>query len=192
MWDERQLGEYIDAHFTSELFRLETLPHYEVAGDGGDLARYLAGEPGPDMTRKGPWLDVIRGEVARGLHTYRVHVVNGPLSDYLRFEFEWGYTYNEQAGEHIRILDLAERPRPDALVDEDFWLIAGRPERGEPDRVAKMHYDDAGRFLGAELAADEAEVARYRQAREAAWSAAVPFRDYWQAHPQYWRTHRAA
>jgi hypothetical protein len=117
--DEQQLGDYIDRHFTSTLFRLETLDRYEVGSDGDDFARYLTDGPGPDMTRKGSWLDHIRGEVARGLHTYRVHVVRGPLTGYLRFEFEWGYAYNAAVGE-----------------------------------------------------------------------AAVPFADYWDAHPQYWRDRR--
>jgi hypothetical protein len=106
--DEQQLGDYIDAHFTSTLFRLETLSHYDVGSDGGDLTRYLAGEPGPDMTRKGAWMDRIHSEVDRGLRTYRVHVVDGPPSDYLRFEFEWGYVHNAVAGEHIRILRLIQ------------------------------------------------------------------------------------
>jgi len=183
--DERELGEFIDRHFTSELFRLETLPHYSVASDGDDLAAYLAGRPGPDMARKGPWLNVIRDEVSRGLHTYRVHVVTSPLSDYLRFEFEWGYILNAEAGEHIRILDLAERDEPADLIGEDFWFIAGQ----DRDRVARMRYDATGRFLGADVV-DEAEVDRYRRACRAAWTAAVPFEDYWRTHPQYWRDHR--
>ncbi len=33
-----------------------------------------------------------------------------PLSDYLRYECEWGYTYNVTAGEDVRILDLATAP----------------------------------------------------------------------------------
>ena len=184
MLDERELGDYIDRHFTDRLFRLETLPRYETGSDGNDLARYLAGEPGPDMARKGLWMEQIRSEVARGLHTYRVHVVRSPLTDYLRFEFEWGYTYNAQAGEHIRVLDLAERRRPAPLLDEDFWLI------GE-DRAVRMHYDAAGRYLGADIV-PPADLQRYRDARDAAWSAAVPFTDYWQAHPQYWRDRLAA
>jgi hypothetical protein len=177
--DEQQLGDYIDRHFTSMLFRQEFLGEYDVASDGDDLARYLAGEPGPDMNRKGPWMDHIRREVARGLHTYRVHVVRGPLTGYLRFEFEWGYRYNAAAGEHIRILDLAEHPRPAALADEDFWLIGD-------DRAVLMRYAPGGRFLGAEIVSTPA-VPRYRAARDAAWEAAVPFADYWDAHQQYWR-----
>jgi hypothetical protein len=184
MLNEQQLGDYIDRHFTNDLFRLETLDRYEVVSDGGDFSRYLAGQPGPDMARKGPWMDHIRSEVARGLHTYRVHVVTSPLSDYLRFEFEWGYVYNAAAGEHIRILDLAEQQRPDGLLDEDFWLIGD-------DRAIPMHYDPTGRYLGAEIVLG-VEAARFQIARDAAWAAAVPFSDYWQAHPQYWRDRRAA
>ncbi|MGC4959732.1 DUF6879 family protein [Actinomadura citrea] len=186
--DEQQLGAFIDGRFTSELFRLETLDHYEVGGDGDDLAAYIQGRPGPDMARKGPWLDVIRSEVERGLHTYRVHVVRSPLTPYLRFEMEWGYRHNAAAGEHIGIVDLAEQDAPEGLVDRDFWLIAGD---GGPDRVVVMDYDDAGRFRGARVAPD-AEVDRYRRARAAAWDAAVPFGQYWRSHPQFWRDHRTA
>lgn len=184
MLDEEQLGEYIDRHFTSKLSRLETLDRYYVGSDGDDLARYLAGEPGPDMARKGPWMEHIRSEVARGLHTYRVHVVRGPLTDYLRFEFEWGYAYNAAAGEHIRVLDLAEQPKPAAMVDEDFWLIGN-------DRVARMRYGPDGEFIGAEIAPSEA-VPQYVATMDAAWEAAVPFDDYWKAHPHYWRDRRRA
>jgi Family of unknown function (DUF6879) len=182
--DEQELGDYIDRHFESTLFRLETLDLYDVGSNGDDLNRYLAGEPGPDMARKGPWMDQIRSEVARGLHTYRVHVVRGPLSPYLRFEFEWGYLPNEAAGEDIRILDLAEQARPAGLnVDHDFWLIDDRD-------AVRMHYDGSGRFTGAEVLSS-AEVPRYRAARAAALAAAEPFPAYWQRHPEYHQVHQA-
>jgi hypothetical protein len=50
-------------------------------------------------------------------------VLTSPLSEYLRYECEWGYLPNAAAGEDIRILDLAEKPRPDGLISEDFWLM---------------------------------------------------------------------
>lgn len=179
MLDEQELGDYIDRHFTRALFRLETLDLYDVASNGDEYQRYLAGEAKPDPERKKPWMEHIRGEVARGLHTYRVHVVRSPLNDYLRFECEWGYVYNARAGEHIRILDLAERPRPEALLDEDFWMIDDR-------EVLRMHYDPEGRYVGAEVGAEEV-LPRYLAAKKAAWSTGADFYDYWKAHPEYWR-----
>lgn len=179
MLDVQQLGEYIDTYFTQTLFRLETLDQYEVASDGNDFARYLAGEPEPTPERKQPWLHHLRQEAESGLYRHRVHVVHGPLTDYLRYECEWGYAYNAQAGEDIRILDTAERQKPDDLIDYDFWLI-------DNIRVLRMHYGPFGEFLGAEVAPDD-ELPQYIAAREAAWNAAVPFTEYWATHSQYWR-----
>lgn len=184
MFDEQQLGDYIDSHFTRVLFRLETLDLYDVASNGGEYHRYLKGAVSPNTERKKPWMDHIRAEVARGLHTYRVHVVRSPLTDYLRFECEWDYVYNARAGEHIRILDLAEVPRPPDLIEEDFWLVDDR-------EVLRMHYDAEGRYIGAELASEEL-LPRYLAAKEAVWAAGVDFADYWRAHPEYWRDPSAA
>lgn len=145
MFDEKGLGDYINDHFTRSLFRLETLELYDVSSNGDEFRRYVAGAPGPDPERKRSWMEHIRSEVARGLHTCRVHVVRSPLNDYLRFECEWGYLYNARAGEHIRILDLAESERPAELLDEDFWLIDDRD-------VLRMQYDSTGHFVGADIA----------------------------------------
>lgn len=179
MLDERELDEFFAQHFHRTAFRLEVRDSYAVASDGGDLARYLAGEDAPDATRKNAWLDELRADTAAGKRWQWVHVVRGPLSDYLRYEFEWGYAVNIHAGAEVRILDLAECPRPAGLLDEDFWLL-------DDDGVLVMRYDARGRFLGAESTA-LAELARYRRARDVAWQAATPFADYWAAHPGYHR-----
>jgi len=179
MLDERQLGNYIDEHYARTLFRLETLPQYLVDSDGEDYRRYVAGLPGPTMSRKQPWLDTLRVERERGLYQHRVHVWRSPLTDYLRYECEWGYAYNAEAGEDIRVLDTAELTRPAAVIDEDFWLI-------DDTYVVKMHYDPEGRLLGGSIA-EPHEIQRYGDARDAAWQAAVPFVDYWNRHREYWR-----
>lgn len=181
MLDAPQLGEFIKSRFTRLAFRLETLDAYEVPSDGGDPARYLRGEPDPDPERKGAWLTRLREERAAGKARQRVHVLTGPLTNYLRYECEWGYVPNVAVGEDVRILDLAERPRPAELdIDHDFWLL--------DDEVAiRMYYDDAKRFTGAEVVA-EAELPRYRAARDAALAAAEPFTDYWQRHLEYHRS----
>ncbi|MGH3710685.1 MAG: DUF6879 family protein [Pseudonocardiaceae bacterium] len=175
MLNGQELGEYIDQHFTSTLFRLETLDLYDVDSECEDFRRYLAGEPEPTAT----WPDVIRDEVFRGLHTYRVHVVRSPPTDYLRYECEWGYVRNAEAGEHIRIIDTAEQSKPDVVPDHDFWLIGD-------EHLLLMHYDPDCKFQGATIA-DPELIPQYNVARDAAWAAGVDFMEYWQQHPQYRR-----
>ena len=182
MMDERQLGEFLD-QAQHELFRLEVLDAYEVASDGTDFGRYLRGDPEPDPARKGPWLARLAADAARGFRNYRVHVLTSPLSAYLRYECEWGYVPNAAAGEDIRILDLAEKPRPADLVSEDFWLM-------DNHTVILMHYRSS-RFAGAEVLSP-AIAPRYRAARDAAWHSAEPFEEYWSAHPQFHRGREAA
>ena len=179
MLDLDDLDGYFEENFTRTAFRLETLDQYEVASDGNDFGRYLAGAPEPDPERKQSWLDVLRAEVERGAYRHRVHILQSPLGDYLRYECEWGYAPNAKAGEDIRILDTAERSAPEGLPDHDFWLF-------DDKAVLRMHYDADGQFVGGEPLPDEA-APQYRAARDAAWEAAVSFDDYWTGHRQYWR-----
>ena len=108
-------------------------------------------------------------------------MLRAPLSDYDRYACEWGYAYNAPAGDDTRVLDLAERSLPSEVVDHDFWLI-------DHERPVQMHYDDAGRFLGATLV-EPYELSRYQTARDAAWHEAEPFPAWWDRHPEY---HHAA
>jgi hypothetical protein len=179
-----ELGDYIRMRLTKSAFRLELLDLYAVESDGDDLARYLGGEPEPDPVRKQPWLDRLRQERDAGIRRYRVHIVSTPLVPYLRFECEWGYVPNTAAGEEVNILDLAERPRPDGLVDHDFWLIDDR-------YPIRMYYDGGGRYVGAEAVA-ESQLPQYQQARDAALAASERFAEWWARHPEEWRANRTA
>lgn len=185
MLDAPQLGEFIRSRFTRHAFRLETLDAYDVGDDGADVTRYLRGESEPDPERKGAWLARLRAEQAAGKVRQRVHVLRSPLSDYLRYECEWGYLQNVAAGEDVRILDQAERAHPAALdIDHDFWLL-------DDHVVVGMHYDERGQFVGAEIL-DDTELSRYRAAMGTALEAAEPFTSYWNRHPEYHRANRPA
>lgn len=184
MLNESDLSAHVDRHFHRTVFRLERRDLYAVDSDAGNVVRYLAGEPAPAMDVKEPWLRRLSQERAEGKRRSRVHVLCTPLSDYLRYECEWGYTYTSRAGEEIFILDLAERPRPQELIDEDFLLL-------DDEHVVVVHYDNEGRFLGGQPL-PTTEVQRYRQCRDAALVGAVPFEEFWQAHPQDWRVNRAS
>jgi hypothetical protein len=179
MLNEAELGRFVDDRMGHSVFRLETRDRYAVESDAGNVARYLAGEPAPSMAVKGPWLRRLEQERAAGKRRTRAHVLHSPLSDYLRYECEWGYAYTAAAGEEIFILDLAEVPRPDGLVDADFLLL-------DDAEVVLVHYNEDDQFIGAEPR-PSAEVSTYRRCRDAAIAAAVSFGDYWASHSQYWR-----
>ena len=168
------LEQFFDDHFKKSLFRLEVLDFYEP--DNEEFQRYLRGDSGPNMERKQAWLDYIATEVNAGHPMRRVHIVRSPLNEYLQFACEWGYTHNAQAGEQIRILDLANKPANEAIVFEDFWII-------DDKIVLVMHYDDNGVFVKGEVLPEE-EASRYYLAQDAAWADGEPFSQYWENHPQ--------
>jgi len=171
--------EIVTLHGTCEGDRVCPAVH-QVVGEPA----YLAGEPGPDPVSLERALRVVRADAAKGVQSRKVHVLTSPLSDYLRFECEWGFAYSGPAGQHTRILDLAERPRPTALVDHDFYLV-------DDERVLRMHYDGEGHFVGAEEVA-AGLLPRYRAARDAAWAEGQPFEQWWAAHPHEHRANRAS
>ena len=157
---------------------------YAVASDGGDFARYLAGEDLPDAARKNAWLDELRADAAAGKRWQWVHVVHAPLSDYLRYAFEWGYAINIRAGADVRILDLAEHPRPVGLPDEDFWLL-------DDQAVLTMRYGDAGSSLAPSPSARPNWPGTVAPATLPG-TPLQPFAAYWARHPGYHRRARVA
>ena len=181
MLDLPALGGYLSERHSRDLFRLETLAHYDVASDDEDFDRYLDGEPAPTASAKRPWLDRLRGDTAIGRKWRRVHVLRPPLSDYLRYECEWGYTYNTEAGEDVRILDVSQAPAGAEILLSvgDFFVIDG----GEALRV---DYDERGRFRGA-IPVDQAMFDSYQVLADSSWHLSVPFNRWWQVHPQYHR-----
>ena len=180
--EPHELGAFIDEHFHDPghtLFRLETLPAYAVDADGDDYQRWLDGEPEPTWTRKQPWLDTIRRWRNNGQVYRRVRILSPHLTDYERYAAEFGYAYNTQAGEDIRVLRRGEHPIPDGLIERDFWVI-------NDDTVVSMFYDEHGRFDGAE-ATPSGDVAAYVRTRDAAWDAGEPFGAWWARHPELHR-----
>jgi hypothetical protein len=175
---EAELEALFD-EFKHAAFRMETLPRYSVDSETDRLRRYLTGEPLEIEPGTREWLEFMAAEIRSGKRWHKVHILRSPISEYLRFECEWGYAVSTEYGQEVSILDEAERARPEGVPDEDFWLF-------DDDTVARLLYDDGGRFLGAELA-DHAEVSRYRRYRDLALEAAEPFATWWARHPEYKR-----
>lgn len=182
MLTAQELGEYIDTRLAQSAFRLERLDRYDVAADGDDFERFMRGEVAPRPERKQPWLERLRREAEAGILNQRVHVLRTPLTDYLRYECEWGYVPNAHAGEDIRILDLAEHDLPPGVVDHDFWLV-------DNTHAIRMHYDDSGQFIGAEPVDDPS---LYQHSRAVLVADAEPFSAWWGRHCEEWREYRVA
>jgi hypothetical protein len=150
-----------------EAFRLETLPQYLVPQEAEEFAAWQAGRPLPMQTPDtSPWLRRIQTTTARGYRWYRVHVVDHPLSDYMRFEL-YGYQANAAAGEDVFIADRHTHPDLDRLR-EDFWLI-------DNAIAVRMLYDVDGRFLRPEPVDD---VTSYLRMRDTALRHAEPLGSY--------------
>lgn len=177
--DATQLSQVL-ATTHRDLFRMETLPSYDVPINGNDFERWLAGEPEPTWETKQPWMDTLTRWAQEGRPRRRVRVIHDPITEYERYACDWGYRLNEQAGENIRVLDLAETSPPPELQQApgDWWLIDDR-------EVVAMHYYPDGRFMGARRVVDPRHVSLHSQAAAVAWDVAVPFGPWWQAHSQH-------
>ncbi|QFG22866.1 DUF6879 family protein [Actinomadura sp. WMMB 499] len=178
MLSEAELEALFD-DFKDETFRMETLDRYAVSSENERLNRYLSGEPLEIEPATREWLEFMAEEISSGKRWYKVHILRSPISEYLRFECEWGYAVSSQYGQEVFILDEAEHARPEGVPDEDFWLF-------DDGKVALLRYDDGGRFLGAELV-DGAGADAYRGYRDAVMEAAEPFAAWWDRHPEYRR-----
>jgi hypothetical protein len=156
--------------FAASAFRLELRQVYTMPDEAADLRRFARGERPPPDYHYG-WLDTVAEAWRQGKTMRRVRVVTRPLTDYIRWEFAWGFAYNVAAGEDVRILDITGLPGP-GLPDHDFWLF-------DESAVVKLLYRPDGTQAGRELV-ENPDLATYLSWRDAAWKLAVPFTDYWQ------------
>lgn len=167
--------EDFDALFDSfehTVVRLETLPEYRVGGAEAErLAAFHAGRPRPlRSVRNDPWLTRIALTTAAGKSWSRVRVVDDPLTPYQRYQLQ-SHVEAQACGEEV----LIARRSLTSNGGPDFWLFdAGRPGA----RAVVMDYDEQGRWLGAHLVDDPAEVERLAAAVEKVRDVAVPLNEY--------------
>ncbi|MER7707510.1 DUF6879 family protein [Kitasatospora sp. NPDC097605] len=165
----RTLGECFSS-FERTAFRLETLDDYSRSGGVDAYHAFLAGGEQPAEYKAAGWVATVAEATGAGKRMYRVHVLARPLTDYLRFELEWGYHRNMAAGEEFFILDTTDRPNPIPQAP-DFWLF-------DDETVAAMNYDGHGKYLGADFP-DNSRLTEFRAYRDTAMAHAVPFTEWW-------------
>jgi len=155
-----------------EVFRLETHQRYEVPAESAQYEAFMKGLPIPPDPAVEQSMRIIREATARGVLLHRAHVVDLPLTDYLRYEMA-AYAENTAAGETVCI--AVRTPRLAVALREDFVLFdPGTPRQS----VVYMYYDSDGHLTGTHHANDPALVGAAVQLRDAVLAHAVPLRDF--------------
>ena len=161
------------ASFRHSAFRLETLPAYAVDEETESFRAWKEGQPAPPWQLDRDWCRLVAEATAAGKRMHRVRVVRRPLSEYVRFELDWGYPQNVEAGEDIRILELGRDDQLPAIPEPergyDYWCF-------DAVTVVRLEYDGTGRFVGVVGASEHAS--RFVVCQEYANRRAVPFSDY--------------
>jgi hypothetical protein len=159
-------------YFRHEAFRLEAQPMYLVDYEQEPFEDFLRGKlrPATELDYYVPWLEQIREVTASGRRVARVRIVEDPIpTDYQRWE-AWIGKYNIAAGEDIRYI-ARTRARAIGLPDrEDWWLF-------DSERLARMHFDIAGRPIGGQITDEPSVVAQHRTWRDLAVDSSVPTMD---------------
>jgi hypothetical protein len=165
------LGPYL-ASFRASAFRLECRQHYDNPAEREWFARYLQTGEVPVFTPDNDaWCKLVAEARAAGRAVQRVHLIQEPPSDYVRFELECQRA-SLDAGEDIRVIAFRDAEAP-PLGNHghrgDFWLF-------DDETVVELDYDQAGRFLGARQAQESVEY--YRRLRDEAMQWSISLKEY--------------
>jgi hypothetical protein len=156
----------------SSAVHLEMRDTYGVADEAADYERWRnTGDRDLDPSSPywGPWVELVRDAVGRGVTVRRARIVSEPVTDYIRFEHA-GTAVNLGAGEQVRWLPRRQASTV-ALPGNDFWLFDGRLVRWN-------HFTGVGSSAGGEISEDPAVAKLCGDAFEVVWDRAIPHDEY--------------
>jgi hypothetical protein len=159
--------------FRVSAFRLETLQYYALAEDEPRRRAFREGQPLPPRPGKTESLRMIGDAVSAGKLVHRVHVVDHPLSDYIRYELAV-YPENIAAGEDVRI---APRSADRGLsgLDTDFWLFDAETDR---PAVVWFRYSPGGEIVSRDFSDAKQDIGRAREQRDLALACSLPLTEF--------------
>lgn len=151
--------------------RLETLQHYDIPPS--DEERRRAFDTGQPLPPPGPGkladLALIAELRRHGRYIGRVHVVDHPLSPYIRYELAV-YAENLAAGEDVLIADRSLHPELEGLTT-DFTIF-------DSGTVILFDYDAGGHVRGYRIADDRETITRCLEQYALAATRAVPLAEF--------------
>lgn len=152
----------------SEWFKVEVLQDYTGEDKGPSLAAWMTGdrELSMQLARNEPndWQQACQEKVERGVMLTRIHVVDYPLSDYMKWEIEIYKVRNIPLGkETVYLLDRKDIG--------DLELPAGDLMMFDKKYVAIGHYDESG-YAATQTFYDESDdITRFLDLRKKLLSA---------------------
>jgi hypothetical protein len=158
---------------TDEAFRLEVRQRYNVPYEGDLVRDFEAGKPPPDNEEIARYEARLRRLRTAGKRPYRVHIIELPLTSYLRYELD-SYRWSIEAGEEIFIANRAWHPDL-AELTEDFMLFDGYTDHAS---VVWYRYNDNDELLAREYSRDPADVEICRRHRDLAVAHAVLYAEF--------------
>lgn len=162
-------------NFKQSAYRLETLQAYAEQSESSPFNLYRRGVQ-PNSSFMADWCQMVRGHIEAGRSMRRVHIVDLPLSQYMRFEIECCYRDTGRAGEEIRLLERAKLPvgLSNAALD-DFWFFDGTT-------VMVNEYDPNGTIVQARISSVPKLVQHYASIDKQIWDLSVPFKEFYLTH----------
>jgi hypothetical protein len=151
-------------------FHLETRQAYRVPEEAALLRAYSEGQSLAGRPEVEEWLSYVRSVVASGRRVQRVHVVELPLSEYMRYEFAF-YELSVSAGEDVRIVERGADPLLRSM-ESDFWLFDA-----ETTSAAALHlrFAGTGQLNGIEITRSDRDLRWCRRQRDIALELSIPF-----------------
>lgn len=116
------------------------------------------------------WFTMMSETTARGVEVRRARLIDEPVTEYIRYEYDVTEPFNLASGEEVRW--LPRRRAAGMLVPAvDFWIFDGTT-------IVINHFDGYGGNLQHEQVNDESLAARYAAAFEDIWGRAIPHAEY--------------
>lgn len=159
---------------THEVFRLEARQEYDVPAESEQLRAFNEGRALPRDPHVEQGMTVIKKATEAGVRIHRVHVIDLPLTPYLRFELAAYAADNIRSGEDVRIAVRAWHPSLAGLA-EDFVLFDGDCDRAA---LVWMRYDPRGRITSRDYSTNPDDIARCRNERDLALAHSVPLAEF--------------
>jgi len=182
--DEEFNRLFTDFQYTA--YRLEALQKYGVFYEEDEFSRFCAGETRGEFPGISDWITgTVAPAVAAGKRMCRVHVVEEPLSDYVRFECAWAYEHTVPAGEDVRIIPVSPGRWVGGLPHYDYWLF-------DSARLVAMYYTADGTFTAAEIIDEPDRIVQANHWRDLAVGSSIGYRAFAERYDAGFRPRRAS